>query len=218
MHVAELWRYPVKSMGGERLERAVVGPLGIEGDRLVQILRPDGRVATARTFPALLGHKGSLGADGEPLVDGRSWREPSVAADAAGIAGTGSRLVFDDGPDRFDVLPLLIATDGAIAAFGFDGRRLRPNIVVGGVTDLAERDWEGRFLRIGAVLIAIQDLRGRCVMTTYDPDTLEQNRDVLAGIIRRFEGKLALNAGVLSGGELAVGDPVELLDAEPGPA
>jgi len=218
VHVAELWRYPVKSMGGERLERAVVGPLGIEGDRLVQVLRPDGRVATARTFPGLLGHKGSLGADGEPLVDGRSWREPSVAAEASRIVGAGSRLVFDDGPGRFDVLPLLVATDGAIAEFGSDGRRLRPNIVVGGVTGLAERDWEGRFLRIGDVVIAIDDLRGRCVMTTYDPDTLEQDRDVLLGIIRRFDGKLALNAGVLSGGELAVGDPVELLEHPPGPA
>jgi hypothetical protein len=34
---------------------------------------------------------------------------------------------------RFDVLPLLVATDGAIAALGEDGRRLRPNVVVGGV-------------------------------------------------------------------------------------
>jgi len=31
------------------------------------------------------------------------------------------------------VVPLLVATDGAIAAFGHDGRRLRPNIAVGGV-------------------------------------------------------------------------------------
>jgi uncharacterized protein YcbX len=215
VHVAELWRYPVKSMGGERLDRAVLGPLGIDGDRLVQVLRPDGRVATARTFPALLGHKATLGPGGEPLVDGRGWRLPSVAEEAARIVGAGARLVFDDGPDRFDILPLLVATDGAIAAFGFDGRRLRPNIVVGGVSGLAERDWEGRFLRIGEVVIAIQDLRGRCVMTTYDPDTLEQNRDVLAGIISRFDGKLALNAGVLRGGEVAVGDRVELLDEEP---
>jgi len=35
MRVVELWRYPVKSMAGERLERARIGPLGIEGDRVV---------------------------------------------------------------------------------------------------------------------------------------------------------------------------------------
>lgn len=33
MKVLELWRYPVKSMQGERLDQAKVGPLGIEGDR-----------------------------------------------------------------------------------------------------------------------------------------------------------------------------------------
>ena len=31
--VLEVWRYPVKSMGGEQLARATVGPLGIHGDR-----------------------------------------------------------------------------------------------------------------------------------------------------------------------------------------
>ena len=214
MHIAELWRYPVKSMAGERLDRVAVGANGVEGDRLVQAYRADGRVATARTFPGLLGHKGTLSTEREPLVDGRPWNDPSVAADVHRIVGPGSRLVHDDSPDRFDILPLLVATDGAIEAFGYDGRRLRPNLVVGGVAGLDERTWEGRFLRIGDVVIAIQDLRGRCVMTTYDPDSLEQNRDVLTSILDRFDGKLALNAGVLRGGLLSVGDTVELLDDE----
>ena len=34
MKVAQIWRYPVKSMAGERLEHARIGPLGIEGDRI----------------------------------------------------------------------------------------------------------------------------------------------------------------------------------------
>lgn len=125
----------------------------------------------------------------------------------------GARLTYDDSADRFDVLPLLVATDGAIAAFGRGGRRLRPNIVLGGVVGLAERSWPGRRLRIGAVLIGIESLRGRCVMTTFDPDTLEQDRQVLRGIVQRFGGKLALNCYVIQGGEIRVGDPVELLEA-----
>ena len=51
---------------------------------------------------------------------------------------------------------------------------MRPNIVIGGVNGLAERDWPGYTLRIGSVLIGIHDLRCRCIMTTYDLDTLEQ--------------------------------------------
>jgi hypothetical protein len=210
MHVKELWRYPVKSMAGEMVSRATVGPLGIEGDRIVQVRGAGGRVVTARTHPRLLGHRGSLGPDGEPLVGGRPWSDPAVRAEVERVVGPGARLVRHPGADRFDILPLLVATDGAIAAFGHDGRRLRPNIVVGGVTGLAERTWQGRRLRIGDVVIQIADLRGRCVMTTYDPDTLQQDHGVLNGIVRRFGGKLALNASVIRGGGIHVGDAVEL--------
>ena len=35
--VAQIWRYPVKSMASERLEQARVGPLGIQGDRVVHV-------------------------------------------------------------------------------------------------------------------------------------------------------------------------------------
>ena len=210
MHVAELWRYPVKSMAGERLQQCAVNAHGLAGDRIVQARRADGRVATSRTYPGLLGLAGTLSANGEPLVDGRPWNDPSVAAEVVRIVGPGATLVRDEGDDRFDILPLLIATDGAIAAFGYDGRRLRPNIVIGGVPGLAERTWEGRRLHIGEVVIAIADLRGRCVMTTFDPDTQVQDRDVLISIVERFDGKLALNASVLRGGLFRVGDPVTI--------
>jgi len=88
--------------------------------------------------------------------------------------------------------------------FGRDGRRLRPNIVVGGVDGLAERTWEGKRLRIGKVLIGIEDLRMRCVMTTVDPDTLKQDHGVLREIVQKFDGKLALNCWVIQGGEICV--------------
>ena len=116
-----------------------------------------------------------------------------------------------EGAERFDVLPLLVATDGAIAAFGHDLRRLRPNIVVGGVEGLAERQWPGACLRAQNVLIGVQDLRLRCIMTSYDPDTLAQDKSITHGIYSRFEGKLALNCFVIQGGEISVGDPVHLL-------
>lgn len=48
-------------------------------------------------------------------------------------------------------------------------------------------------------------------MTSYDPDTIAQDRSITHGIYRRFKGKLALNCFVIQGGEIAVGDPVELL-------
>jgi uncharacterized protein YcbX len=211
MYLAEIWRYPVKSMAGQRLDRATVGPLGLHGDRVVQVYDGRGRLVTARTYPKLLGLHATLGLDGEPLVDGRPWASPDVQARVERIVGPGARLVRNESEARFDILPLLVATDGAVAAFGRDARRLRPNLIIGGVDGLDERGWEGRVLRIGSALIALADLRGRCVMTTYDPDTLEQDPRVLKDIVRRFDGRLALNADVIQGGELRVTTAVELL-------
>jgi uncharacterized protein len=213
LFVAEIWRYPVKSMAGEALREADVGSSGIAGDRVVQVFDRQGRVVTARTHPALLGHRAMLDSDGEPLVDGRPWTDSTVLADIRRIVGPDARLMRDPDLDvRFDVLPLLVATDGAIAAFGRDGRRLRPNLVIGGVTGLDERRWPGRRLRIGDVVIEVDSLRGRCVMTTVDPDSLEQDPRVLRDIVDRFGGRLALNCDVLRGGRIRVGQPVELIE------
>jgi len=212
MNIAELWRYPVKSMAGERLALAELSDGGIRGDRVVHVRNEKGRIVTSRTRPRLLGHRAVLGPDGEPLVDERPWASPEVALDVEAAAGPGARLVRYEGPERFDVLPLLVATDGAIAAFGYDGRRLRPNIVISGVEGLAERTWEGKFLRAGETIIGIQDLRGRCIMTTFDPDTLAQDVGVLRRIQQEFDGTMALNCYVVRGGTLRVGDPVELFE------
>jgi uncharacterized protein len=178
---------------------------------VVHVADARGRTVTARTHPRLLGHTSRLDAGADPLVDGCPWTSAAVAEAVRGAAGDGARLVRWDGPERFDVLPLLVATDGAIAALGVDGRRLRPNIVVSGVAGLAEREWPGHQLRIGEVLIQLVKLRGRCVMTTYDPDTQVQDLGVLRRIANDFGGQMALDASVLRGGTIAIGDPVTLL-------
>lgn len=213
MHVAELWRYPVKSMAGERLARADLALDGIPGDRVVLVRDGRGRTVTSRARPGLLAHHATLGADGEPLVDGRPWQAPDVAREVAAAAqDPEARLVTAAFDDRFDVLPLLVATDGGIAAFGYDGRRLRPNVVVAGVEGLAERRWPGHLLRVGPALVGVRTRRARCIMTTFDPDTQVQDVEVLKHIHRAFGGELALDCYVVRAGPIAVGDPVELVD------
>jgi uncharacterized protein len=106
---------------------------------------------------------------------------------------------------------LLVATDGALAALGYDARRFRPNIIIGGVTGLAERTWEGRRLSIGGAVIAAVDLRKRCIMTTFDPDTVQQDVEVLKRIHRELDGTFALNCRVEKPGPVRVGDTVSLL-------
>ena len=213
MYIAEIWRYPVKSMAGERLAHAVVGDDGLDGDRRLHVEDRRGRVITARTHPRLLGHSARTREDRTVTIDGHPWYAEGLAAVVAALAGDGAQIVPSP-HGVFDVLPLLVATDGAVEAFGYGGRRLRPNLVIGGVPGLDERGWQGRGLRIGEVVIALADLRGRCVMTTYDPDTLAQDPDVLKSIVRRFAGTLALNATAIVGGTVREGDPVELVTAE----
>ena len=71
-----------------------------------------------------------------------------------------------------------------------------------------ERGWEGTVLAAGDAAIALADLRGRCIVTTWDPDTLVQDVDVLRRIRAEFEGSLALNAWTARDGHVAVGDDV----------
>jgi uncharacterized protein len=81
LYLQTLWRYPVKSLGGEQLDAAELTPDGIAGDRLVHVSTPDG-----------------------PLT------RPEATLRAY------------DGPERFDVLNLLVATDSAISELGTDVR------------------------------------------------------------------------------------------------
>ena len=78
--VRELWRYPVKSMRGERIEETVLTEAGFTGDRLVRPQSLSGRRISARQYPGLLGLDGTTGADGTPLVNGHSWSSEAAQA------------------------------------------------------------------------------------------------------------------------------------------
>jgi MOSC domain-containing protein len=210
LHVAGLWRYPIKTLAGEPLSTAAVGFPGILSDRAVWVIGPEG-VRTSRRHYRLLGLRGTLNQQGHALINGHRWESPEALALVKQAAGDDAWLEASDAHDRFDVLPLLVATDGAVAAFGRDVRRLRPNILIGGVEGLAERDWPGAELHIGSLIVRLDSLRARCPMTTVDPDTLERDLEVLRDIGRRFRGRLALNADVARPGTIAIGDPVRLV-------
>jgi uncharacterized protein YcbX len=216
MRVAELWRYPVKSLSGERLTEADLREDGIVGDRLYQVRRPDGKIIDARAHPKMLALKATLTPDLQLLIDKKPWDSPEMAQIIEDAAASGAGVHLEKRPvsERFDVLPLLIATDGAVAALGYDHRRLRPNILIADVEGLAERDWPGRALRVGDCLIGIRRLRERCVMTTWDPDTQRQSPEVFQKIQERFDGRMALDCWVIRAGTLRVGDAVEVVDRE----
>lgn len=210
MHVAELWRYPIKSLKGEQIQEAHITSNGIPGDREIVVLNRAGRIVTSRTRPKLLGLNGSLGADGISTINGFKWDSNEAAELVNQAVGEEVRIVRVPQPQAFDVLPLLIATDGATQFLNIDRRRLRPNILLANVDGLTERDWPGRIIKIGEVRIQAVKLRARCVMTTFDPDTQEQDKSVLIKIIRDLDGTAALDCSVIQPGVVRVGDAVEI--------
>ena len=167
---------------------------------------------TSGTLPRLLALKGTLDGDGRARIDGIKWDSPEALALVRDAAGPDADLTYYGGPERFDVLPLSVATDGAIQHMNFDGRRLRPNIIIGGVEDLTERTWPGHHLRIGSLQIFAQRLRPRCVMTTWDPDTQVQDITVLKRIVKELDGVMSLDCSVTGTGTMHEGDLVTLID------
>lgn len=140
MYIKEIWRYPVKSLAGEQLREAYLTDLGVEGDRRILIVNHEGRVVTARRYPHLLALKGSLGKDGTPLIQRRPWNDPESLARVREVTGLAVELLEAKGKESFDVLPLSVATDGAIDYLGVDRRRFRPNLLIGGVPGLEEKN------------------------------------------------------------------------------
>ncbi|HEY3771120.1 MAG TPA: MOSC N-terminal beta barrel domain-containing protein [Candidatus Angelobacter sp.] len=213
MHVAEIWRYPVKSLKGERLTEAEITSVGIPHDRQIVVIRNlNKRALTSRTRPKLLGLQGSLDADGTPTINGLHWNSTEALQLVQETVGEPVTLEEIPPPRAFDILPLLVATDGAVSYLNIDRRRLRPNIYLADVPELEERTWPRRVLAIGDVRIHMEKLRERCVMTTFDPDTQEQDSSVLNRIIFELDGVTALDSSIAVPGKIRVGDAAKVLD------
>lgn len=213
MHVSEIWRYPVKSLKGERLQETEITKLGIPGDRQIAVIRTiNGRFLTSRSRPKLLGLQGSINADGVATINGHCWNSPEALQLIREAAGEPVILQEVPAPQAFDVLPLLVATDGAARYLNIDHRRLRPNILLADVPDLEERKWPGHVIAIGDVRIHAEKLRDRCVMTTFDPDTQKQDPSVLHRIIYELDGSTALDSSVITPGKISVGDAAHIIE------
>ncbi|MDN4161254.1 MOSC domain-containing protein [Nocardioides abyssi] len=215
MRVVAVHRYPVKSLHGESLDRADVGPRGLDGDRLWALREPDGKLGSGKSTRRFRRMAGLLelhaAYDGVvPVVsfpDGRSWRGPDADLDAALTAYVGRPVALAREADvaHHDEGPLHLVTTATLARLGTDGPTLRANLVVDapGLAAFAEDGWVGREVRVGGAVLRVRGPMPRCVMV---------GADVLAEVTRVNGGCAGVVVDVIGGGEVQVGVDVLLED------
>ena len=235
--VEAIFRYPVKSMGGEPLEAANLGWYGLEGDRRLAFRRMDDRSGmpwlTASKLPDLLrfapqrredGAAGDLPThirtpDGEEMpVFGEALATEVGRRYGAPVQMMRLRHgIFDD------ACISVIASDtareiGRLAGRSLDVRRFRPNVVVRLLRPVPfeEDEWLGGVLSFGksddddapAVAVTMRDIR--CSMVNFDPDSASPAPEVLKAVVRVHQNTAGIYGAVTRIGRLAVGQTILL--------
>lgn len=214
-----LRRYPVKSLGGETLERAAIVPGGLAFDRRFALVESSGDRAgkplTARQSASMLVHHARV-ADDRVVVecDGSTLSIEALADEAPQRFGRDVTLREDDGIENKDdaaILVLLLPTLRAMELeFGapLDVRRFRPNIVLDGddADALSERAWAGRSFRAGTAVLRADTACVRCVLPTIDPDTTAVDPQILRFLVERHDTIMGTYCAVERPGSVSVGD------------
>ena len=119
-----------------------------------------------------------------------------------------------------DGFPFLIVSENSLVdlnrALPFDIRmnRFRPNLVITDCDAYAEDSW--RRIRVNEIEFRLPKPCSRCSVPGIDPDTAISGKEPLATLnrLRRWENQIYFGQNALHdrGGELAVGDAVEILE------
>ncbi|TYP86492.1 MOSC domain-containing protein [Blastococcus xanthinilyticus] len=234
MRVLELWRYPVKSLQGERVMQAGLGPLGLDGDRRWALFdRDTGLGLTARRLPDLLFGAARLRPDGgvevvlpdgtvtsdDEVISGWLGRrvELRVAPEDDADAPVYESAVDADEPDPtewrqwegapgpYHDSPRIRLSLVSTGTLGtWDRRRFRANVVLDGEGEDALRGTEAD---LGGARLRFGAGIPRCVMTTRpQPGGIARDTSVLKTVHRERDGLLAVRAAVLTAGTVRVGD------------
>ena len=226
--VAALWRYPVKSMAPEALERVEVGWHGIAGDRRWAFVRADQARngfpwLTLRESPALARYQPRLVDPARPDTTAVRVRTPAGAeldvadpALAAELAAGVRVMKLDRG--AFDTLPLALISRQTLAGLGaLVGRelavqRFRPNLLIDGAGGAAypEDAWVGATLQIGALRMRVDKRDQRCVVVNVDPATGERDPAILRTIGAERQAYLGVYGSIAAPGAIAIGDAIAL--------
>jgi MOSC domain-containing protein len=217
--VAEIWRYPVKSMAGERLDSCLIAETGLEGDRRWALVdgRPNraGKPLTVREAEQLLTYRPRLAGNTvqvlTPAGDTRIL-DDRLVADLA--AATSRPLTLREGAGlNYDDSPVLVVNLATVAAFErsagveVDRRRFRANLYVDGLEHEEELGWLGRRIRAGSAQLDVVKRCERCVVITRDPDTTQASPELLRVLTEMSDTYMGVYCRVAASGIVANGDP-----------
>jgi uncharacterized protein YcbX len=233
-HVEAIFRYPVKSMAGERLEIAKLGWHGLDGDRRLAFRRHDDRSGfpwlTASKLPDLLlfaPQRDEHGAGDLPThirtPDGEDMPVfgENLATEVGRRYGAPVQMmqlnhgIFDEA--SISVIAFETVREiGRRAGLSPDVRRFRPNVVVRLLRSVPfqEDEWLGGVLSFGegddAPTIAVTMRDVRCSMVNLDPDSACSEPEVLKAVVRANQNNAGVYGTVTRIGRLSVGQPVLL--------
>jgi len=234
-HIEALFRYPVKSMAGERLDSASLGWHGLDGDRRLALRRIDNRSGmpwlTASSLPDLVRfvpvHHANHVQDDLPThirtPDGQEF--PVFSEDLAAEIGRryGAPVeMMQLNHGIFDETPIsVIALDTVheicrLAGVQPDVRRFRPNVLVRlrSSGPFHEDEWLGGALQFGegddapAIAVTMRDIR--CAMLNIDPDSGNLALEVMKSVVRVNQNNAGIYGTVTRTGRLAVGQKIFL--------
>jgi uncharacterized protein YcbX len=224
--VAALWRYPVKSMLGERCEELEIEARGAAGDRLYAVRDAEGKLGSGknssrhRRIEGLFGF-GAASEGAAPRItfpDGRRLlaSDPAIHAALSAALGLAVTLSAERDLSHYDSAPLHLVTTSSLAGLkralpgaGIDERRFRPNLVIEGE---GENRWIGGTLRVGdEVRLEVVDWTERCVMITMAQSELADEPRILRAVAQgEREALFGVYAEVLVPGRIRRGDEVRL--------
>jgi uncharacterized protein YcbX len=228
--VTALWRYPVKSMLGERCPSLTLNARGVDGDRLYAVVDANGKLGSGKSTRRFARIDGLFRFrsvyDGDvPVIafpDGRRLRGDDAGIHDALTAALGQpvTLAREAAVSHFDSAPVHLLTTASLAWLAattpgsrLDERRFRPNILVqvAGATAI-EREWLGRRLRLGAeVELAGRRMTGRCVMVTLPQSELPEDAQILRSIAQEADDDFGIYLDVITPGRIRVGDEVAVI-------
>ncbi|MHB8587987.1 MAG: MOSC domain-containing protein [Candidatus Dormibacteraceae bacterium] len=218
--VVEVWRYPVKSMAGERLDACAVAETGLEGDRRWALVdgSPNraGKFLTIREDELMLTYHARMAGDAVEVVTPGGEVVEMDGRLVSQLAAESSRplTLREQAGANFDDSPVLLVNVATIASFGaevgmeLDRRRFRANLYVDGFAPEEEVEWIGRRVVVGEVELEVVSRCERCVVITRDPDTTAATPELLRALTETHDECLGVYCQVTRPGRVAVGDPV----------